>query len=199
LIPTPNAKMNTGVNREMYVPNPKATSSAETQMFEFLGKLFGIAIRNKENLNLSIASVVWKRIVGEEADASDLAAIDQNSVSYITLIRDAKESDAIFTQDTQYFVCDGAELKPGGSSIPLTFANRNEYADLFVAHRLHQFDERIDVIIRGMACMIPVRVLSLFSASEVEEMVCGSTVINTDQLKKHTTYEGCAETDSHIQ
>lgn len=47
--------------------------------------------------------------------------------------------------------------------------------------------------------MIPVRVLALFTASELEEMVCGATTIDTDNLKKFTIYEGCTANDPHIQ
>ncbi len=47
LLPSSNAKLNVGANRDTYTPNPAATSQPEMQLYEFLGKLFGIAVRNK--------------------------------------------------------------------------------------------------------------------------------------------------------
>ena len=43
----PNGRLGVGNNRDAFLPNPGATSALELQMFEFLGKLMGIAARNK--------------------------------------------------------------------------------------------------------------------------------------------------------
>ncbi len=90
-------------------------------------------------------------------------------------------------------------LKPDGADTPITYDTRLEYADLIVQYRLHEFDACIDAIAAGMGCMIPMRVLAVFTGAELEEMVCGSTVIDTENLKKFTIYEGCTVTDPHIQ
>ena len=66
LVRVPNFTLSVGNNREAFVPNPSANSPLELQMFEFIGKLMGIAIRNKEYLNLTLPPLFWKRVVGEE-------------------------------------------------------------------------------------------------------------------------------------
>ncbi|CAM9305222.1 unnamed protein product, partial [Sphacelaria rigidula] len=45
LIRVPNGKHAAGMGRDTYVPNPGATSPAQVDMFVFLGKLMGHAIR----------------------------------------------------------------------------------------------------------------------------------------------------------
>lgn len=50
------------------------------------------------------------------------------------------------------------ELVPGGSEKLLSHANKAEYADLVVSYRLHEYDEVIEAIARGLRCMIPVKV-----------------------------------------
>ena len=93
-----------------------------------------------------------------------------------------------------------AALVPGGAEKQLTFHNRLEYADALVHHRLHEYDDVIAAVVRGMRCMVPVRVLSLFTAGELEEMVCGATTIDTDNLRKFTIYEGGASAaEQHVQ
>lgn len=38
----------------------------------------------------------------------------------------------------------------------------------------------------------------MFTGAELEEMVCGSTIIDTENLKQNTIYEGCNATSPHI-
>lgn len=45
LIPCPNTVTDKGQNREKFVFNPSATSPTHLGMFEFLGKLMGLALR----------------------------------------------------------------------------------------------------------------------------------------------------------
>lgn len=59
LIPTPNGKHAVGYNREKWVINPSATSSTCMEMYKFLGKLMGIALRSKEYLALDLPSITW--------------------------------------------------------------------------------------------------------------------------------------------
>jgi E3 ubiquitin-protein ligase HERC2 len=58
LIKSPNNRNTYGTNREAWMPNPAAASSVNLDMFTFLGKLMGIAIRNKEYLSLDLPSIV---------------------------------------------------------------------------------------------------------------------------------------------
>ena len=59
LLRTPNGRHGVGFNREKWILNPGATSSVEMEMFAFLGKLMGIAMRSKDYLALNLPSIVW--------------------------------------------------------------------------------------------------------------------------------------------
>lgn len=59
LLRTPNGRQGVGFNREKWILNPGATTSVELEMFAFLGKLMGIAIRSKEYLALNLPSIIW--------------------------------------------------------------------------------------------------------------------------------------------
>jgi hypothetical protein len=56
--------------------------------------------------------------------------------------------------------------------------------------RLHEFDEQVAAVREGMAKVIPVPLLSLFSGYELETMVCGSPDIPLNLLKSVATYKG---------
>ena len=60
------------------------------QMYQFVGVLMGIAIRTNNTLELDLPSLVWKPLVGQELEVSDLLAIDQICVGQMNLICDEK-------------------------------------------------------------------------------------------------------------
>ena len=45
----------------------------------------GVAIRTRTNLELDLPSLVWKPLVGQSFDSSDLAAIDEICITVCTL------------------------------------------------------------------------------------------------------------------
>ena len=59
LLRTPNGRHAVGYNREKWILHPAATSSVELEMFAFLGKLMGVAVRSKEYLALDLPSITW--------------------------------------------------------------------------------------------------------------------------------------------
>lgn len=61
---------------------------------------------------------------------------------------------------------------------------------MFYCCRLHEFDEQVDAVRAGLARVVPVPLLSLFSGYELETMVCGSPDIPLDLLKSVAVYKG---------
>lgn len=72
----------------------------------------------------------------------------------------------------------------------ITPQNKHEYVRLALNHRLHEFDEQVKAVRDGMSKVIPVPLLSLFSASQLQAMVCGSPEIPLALLKSVATYKG---------
>lgn len=133
LIKTPNGQHNTGLNREMWVPNPAATSSTQLAMFEFLGKILGLALYSSFTLNLDLPAILWKPLVGQKVELSDVRAIDTMCVQSLDALKTIDQKG--ITEDTfgdvflEVFAIhrsDGkeVELKPNGKNIEVTFQNR---------------------------------------------------------------------------
>ena len=51
--------------------------------FHFVGQLLGIALRSRVHMHLSLASMVWKAMVGQALDTSDLEAVDETAVGLL--------------------------------------------------------------------------------------------------------------------
>ncbi|KAG7392669.1 hypothetical protein PHYPSEUDO_015057 [Phytophthora pseudosyringae] len=207
MLPTPNSQHNVGVGREKWLLSPGAQSSTALQMLEFLGKLMGASIRSKQYLSLNVAPLVWKKLSGERLGLDDLAAVDSmlvNSMSKMRTIDRYGVTEEMFEDIVmETFTTLGAdnrviELKPGGAHLPVTFSSRCEYADLVEQARLHESDEQAQAILRGLAKVVPAKLLACFSGAELELMVCGSPEVDVDLLEKCTEYSSCSPTDDHI-
>lgn len=102
-------------------------------MYRFIGKLMGIGIRTKTELELDLPSIVWKPLVGQSVDMGDLAAIDEICVKAINFIVDdsaliAKGIDSTTFSDFYdlnftYSRADETvvDLKPAGAMIAVTY------------------------------------------------------------------------------
>ena len=74
LIPCPNFIHDTGLNRNQLILNP--ASGVRRSDAEALGRLMGIALRSGGVLDIDVAAVVWKQLVGQHVDDSELAHFD---------------------------------------------------------------------------------------------------------------------------
>lgn len=61
--------------------NPAATSDDDIILFKFLGILFGVAVRTKKPLDLHLAPLVWKQLVGIPLTPDDIEEVGGQSAS----------------------------------------------------------------------------------------------------------------------
>ena len=217
LLLSKNGQHNVHNNLDKFVPNPShlppfCKSSVDTalEMFEFIGKLLGMSLRAKLFLPFEFPPLIWKKIVGEDVSQDDLFAIDAISCKLLDEIRycdsDAKEPvtdeeqfQARFTDKISFVFSgsDGVErelVSCGGKKRIVTFANRLEYCDAVVAARLSEFDAAVAAMRKGLGEVVPLRILLLFSALQLEELVCGSPTFDIELWKANTETSGLSPT-----
>ena len=81
----------------------------------------------------------------------------------------------------------------------VTADNRHEYVQLAKQFRLQEFNLAAAAVREGMARVIPVPLLSLFTGFELETMVCGSPDIPLHLLKSVATYKGVEANSPLVQ
>eukprot|EP01114_Cavostelium_apophysatum_P020160 TRINITY_DN6682_c0_g1_i2.p1 TRINITY_DN6682_c0_g1~~TRINITY_DN6682_c0_g1_i2.p1 ORF type:complete len:907 (-),score=211.33 TRINITY_DN6682_c0_g1_i2:64-2784(-) len=208
LVPCPNAKEEVGFNQDKFVPDSAATSPKQLAQLEFLGQLIGISIRTKNALDLSLPSILWKPFVGSRLEKSDLEGIDKCCIQYLDSIRNiAKEgvsqenfNDYIFeTFATQSASGKVVELKPGGAAVPVTWENRAEFVTLVEQYRINEFHLQTETIKQGIASVVPIHFLSLFTWQELELRVCGRPGVDLEYLQRHTEYCGVSSEETHVK
>lgn len=210
-IPCPNARAGVGITLDKFIPNPRCTSEIYMAMYQFVGRLMGVAIRSGNSLDLDLPSIVYKPLVDQQLELGDLQAIDELCVKNVNaLLNDsdleqkgvnAENFEDIYGLDFTYPSCDGTliELKEDGANSPVTWSNRHEYARLVFDFRLHELAAPVKAMRQGLSSVIPSRFLSLLTFKELELEVCGQPEIDIELLKANTTYTGCSMTDPHIK
>jgi hypothetical protein len=187
----PNAR-GFGDNQEKYIPNPACRSSLHLSMYRFVGKIIGMAIRGRHALNLDFPSIVWKPLAGQKPTRNDLKAIDAlcyEVLERVSTIQNEGVTAETFNDYIPYHFTTMAsngeeiELKEHGSRIPVTWDNRHEFTALVESYRIKEFDVQVEAMRQGLAAIVPVHLLSLFSWEELELMVCGQREIDIDLLR----------------
>lgn len=191
LVVTPNGREESGANRDCFIINPDAHSPIHLSMFRFFGVLLGIAIRTGSPLSLTLAEPCWKQFAGMTLTGIDLAEIDKDYIPGLLCIRDMDEKgfDAMnmpFSTPS----ASGREVSLDTKISVINFENKEEYVRRALNYRFSEFDRQVKAIREGMAEVIPVPLLSLFTGVEIETMVCGSPDIPLDLLRSVTTYKG---------
>eukprot|EP00474_Spongospora_subterranea_P006862 CRZ07320.1 hypothetical protein [Spongospora subterranea] len=201
-IPTPNAREAQGSHRDRAVPSPSCT---RFDLYRFFGKLIGVAVRNKIHLNLPLPMLFWSALVGQPPCRRHLLEIDSHLYQLITQVEKATPDD-FSDQFDHTFECllsdnrSTVELMPGGSQTALSYRNRSEWIRLMEHKRLHESDAQIEEIRNGFASIVPLTAFELFTAEEMETLVCGHADFNVELLQSMTVYEsGLSADDPHIQ
>ncbi len=210
--PTPNQVDNIGSNKAAFIPCPIRQESAielrlKFGLYEFIGKLMGLAIRTRDYLSLNLTSVVWKPLVCAEVTSEDIIAVYKHSFRDLVTLdqlekktdggdaKSVKEFDDKVKESKLRFEVLGSDrvrvqLKPDGDMIPVTWKNRKEYKRLTHDYKLGEFSRQAQAIRRGLATVVPYQYLSIFTWNELENQVCGRAEIDVKLLKSVTRYHG---------
>ncbi|XP_049908951.1 probable E3 ubiquitin-protein ligase HERC1 isoform X6 [Epinephelus moara] len=208
LIHTPNSFADVGSNTDRFLLNPAALSEDHMVQFRFLGILMAVAIRTKKPLDLHLAPWVWKQLCSMPLGGPDLEEVDL--LTYRTLQGILHLENSGITEDNFHvmipldsFMAHSADgrlvpVVPGGQNISLTFANRTEYVERALDYRLHEMDSQVAAVREGMSTIIPVPLLSLLTAQQLEQLVCGLPEVSVEMLKKLVRYRDITESHQLI-
>ena len=81
------------------------------------------------------------------------------------------------------------ELIPGGKKIQITESNKGEYLELRVGWMCYNsVKQQLEALATGFFSVIPKGAVIDFSAEELEQIICGSSIIDLADWHRHTTY-----------
>eukprot|EP01026_Neomeris_dumetosa_P019794 TRINITY_DN179_c0_g2_i1.p1 TRINITY_DN179_c0_g2~~TRINITY_DN179_c0_g2_i1.p1 ORF type:complete len:402 (-),score=49.50 TRINITY_DN179_c0_g2_i1:226-1260(-) len=168
--------------------------------YELIGIICGLAIYNGVLLDVHFPLVVYKKLLGQTPTLADLKRtfpdlghglqqlLDFEGDVENTFLRDFTIEQESFEEMVV------KELKPGGADIPVTSENREEYVQAYVqfvlSDSVSQQFESFSNGFKKVCDLGPKRVLSLFRAEELEQLVCGLPHLDFRALEQNTKYDG---------
>ncbi|CAG9330079.1 unnamed protein product [Blepharisma stoltei] len=208
LIPSQNNVLNVGNGRDNWMINPTSTLSSHMHLFNTLGKFFSSAIRTyQQKLRLSLPVIVFKHLLYEDVTTEDLRDFDFPIYKFLHKLRNL-EAYGITAENfgqhiSEKFIVkygeEVVELCEDGANIEVTFENVGHYADLLEKHKLFENPKAYDSIRKGMAAVVPIDKLNLFTAAQLRELIGLNQEVKLEVLEENTVYENCRRTDPHIE
>ncbi|CAM9566855.1 unnamed protein product [Choristocarpus tenellus] len=194
LVPCPNGRNRYGPNQDKLLFNAYPGGSADPHrlmLFHHMGRLLGVAGRHRVHVPLALPSLVWKPLVGSTLGAGDLEALDKmlaKGLKDIAACRmDAEEEREILEE---------ALLANAGET--LDPQQRRRAVRAVEQLRLTANVDCLEILFRGLASVLPVELLVLFTAAEVEALFCGVPEVDVDLLQRATEYDGVGPTEPHV-
>lgn len=191
IVPCPNAQNEVGENRDKLVFNSSFSSDLSKQrVFEFLGKLTGLACRNSILIDINLSPLTWKPMTGEALSSSDFFAVDVHLGTSLQWIQSGDAEDELLVQMLSSFVDKAAASTLIGD---LKFHNPGS-----AHHELAQIILHLNVALHrrilnwfhcGISAIVPCELFAIFSPQELEKTLCGEPEVNIDLLQEATVYD----------
>lgn len=205
-LPCPNARAGSGPGQEKFLPNPKHSGPRQLRLFEFVGRMMGISMRQRLFLPFELPSLVWRLLAEDEAGITvrDVAEFDLATANLIEQATLASKGRGPLVAGLRFSVqgSDGTpiELVPGGETTAVqSREDLRRWAKLALRRRVSEFDAQLQAMRVGLLGVIPQRAVRLCSWSELEEFVCGDARIDVDLLMEHTELDGYTMADRPVR
>jgi hypothetical protein len=176
----------------------------------FFGRILGTAVRHGLQMGLDLPATLWRPLVGLPLQLKHLEEIDLLTARRIQDVRRTGEmlvddetpipevwSELMLTKH----LSDGrlVELIPGGMGQALSRQNWRVYTTLTTAAGLHEGGPALTALYSGLTAVLPTEILPIFTADELETMVCGTIDVDIDKLEEVAEYEDVECSAPHIQ
>jgi E3 ubiquitin-protein ligase HUWE1 len=96
--------------------------------------------------------------------------------------------------------CEIVDLIPNGRNIEVTDSNKLEYVQLVAHHRMTSaIRSQIESFLDGFYDMVPPELITIFSPTELELLICGLPDVDVEDLHANTEYSSYQQGDKVIQ
>jgi hypothetical protein len=205
LMPCPNRFVSVGNNQDKFVLTTATNFQPINQeLMQFLGKIVGTAVRHNLNLALDLSSMFWRPLARVPVTRAHLQSVDALVVTNLSEVTklglkleeqgglDGSYQPEDWTDLTfSAYLPDGSRvaLLPGGHDIPVNISNWRDYVSLTELLRLRESVSTYKVLREGLSAVLPVELFPLFTASELQRLISGTSEVDVALLKQCTEYE----------
>ncbi|KNE72663.1 hypothetical protein AMAG_16422 [Allomyces macrogynus ATCC 38327] len=175
-----------------------AASLEPVRQFELVGIVLGLALYNGVIVDVRFPRLLYRRLLGDAPTLDDVKSTWPDLGRGLQQLLDWADGDVedVFMRSfdvsvAAYGAVRTVELKPGGSNIAVTNANRHEYVALYVDWVCRKsVESQFRALRRGFLKVCGGYALGLCRPEEVEQLLCGQEVdLDMSALEKGCGYD----------
>ncbi|KAL1750384.1 hypothetical protein FB107DRAFT_224003 [Schizophyllum commune] len=184
-------------------PNAEISSDAHLAHVRFAGRCAGLIVFYKRLLSAPLPPVFFKLLVKRRPELQDLKAVDIELYRSLCWVLENDITGVLFeTFSVEEETPTGKrviEIVPGGARIAVTEANKRDYVNARVGHRLiGRVRRELDAFRDGFTGFVPIDLLQRFTEDELAVMCCGQPEISITAWQRRTQIHGYARDDPII-
>ncbi|KAH9979885.1 hypothetical protein BGW80DRAFT_1271015 [Lactifluus volemus] len=165
--------------------------------YRFIGRILGKALYEGILVDVAFAGFFLAKWLGKQSFLDDLASLDPDLYQGLIFLKhypgNPEDLSLNFTiADEEFGIAQTVDLKPNGSSIPVTRDNKLEYIHRVSHYRLtKQIKRQSDAFFQGLSSMIDPKWLRMFNQQELQLLLGGvNTPVDVSDLRRNTVYGG---------
>ena len=183
--------------------NDKNYDKNKLKIFDFIGKIFVIALLNDLTINSCFNIYIYKIILDEPVEIEDLVFIDTeiyHSIKKLQNLNDFSNLELYFAENEkdENGNINNVNLILEGSNIPVTKENMLYYFQKKIEYIMNKDRIYINHIKKSIFSYIPESLIKIFSANELELILNGTPFIDVSDWIENTIYEGYSPSDDII-
>ena len=175
--------------------------------YELIGIIFGLAIYNNIILDVKFPLTVYRKLLGLKPTLEDMKECDPELYKNFKFLKETKDANLKQDLDLDFTVTDDKfgekliiPLKKDGEKIPVDFNNKDEYVELYLDWYFNKsIQEVFSSFERGFYRVFNRDLSKILSPEELELIICGTQVLDFNELKKVCKYEEYNENDITIK
>jgi E3 ubiquitin-protein ligase HUWE1 len=188
-----------------FQPNPLSIiNTNHLDYFKFVGRVIGKSIVDGQLMDAHFTRSFYKHVLGIPVDYTDIEALEPDYYRSLKHILDLPlESlglDLTFSAENHTFgKLEVVDLIPNGRNIAVTDENKLDYVRLVSQHRMTTaIRSQIDSFLDGFYDLVSPELISIFSPTELELLICGLPDVDIEELRSTTEYRQYRENDQVI-
>lgn len=175
------------------------SSLEDEDEFMLVGLVLGLAIYNAVLLDFPLPLALYRKLIGQSCTLRDLQDMEPTLGKNLNALLQHEGPgtvEDVFCQNFSAGVPGIGEtltvpLKDDGEEIMVTEDNRREFVDLYVDYYLNNaIHKQFEAFARGFMMLCGGPAIHLFSATELERLVCGNPLLDFDAMQSNARYDG---------
>lgn len=183
--------------------NNKNIDKKKIDIFNFIGKIFALALLDELTINSCFNIYIYKIILDEPVSIKDLVFIDSeiyHSIEKLQNLNDISNLGLFFVENEkdENGKINTVDLIVDGSNIPVTKENLDFYFQKKIEYIMNKDKLLINQIKKGLFTYIPESLIKIFNSNEFDLILNGIPFIDVNDWIENTSYEGYVPTDNII-